>query len=193
MLRVYVILMVFLLSVGFSFVACGDKKEEAPPKTQESAQTTQTQVQPQEEKEAPGSPAVGEAALPPVLAAFSQEIVLIGEAPQKAAPDANLSFLVRVTNTSGETWFAKGSETDVTNRVRLGCFWLSSDGKEMIQTGHALLPGDLKPGEAVELGFEIKTPEKAGEYTLNITMVQEAVAWFSAKGADALKIPVMIE
>jgi hypothetical protein len=54
------------------------------------------------------------------------------------------------------------------------------------------LPHDLNPSESVTLRASIRAPEKAGQYLLQVTMVQEAVAWFSESDGGQLSIPVVV-
>lgn len=191
MSRFSVILAVFLLSIGVSLTACEDRKEGAPAQTEKVAPAVESKVE-IEEKAEPSGPE--EAVSPPVLTSFVQELAVVGEAPKRASAGAAIPLEVSVKNPSGEVWSAKGvSEEDVRNRVRLGAYWLSAKGEEMPQSADALLAEDLKPGESVKLAFEIKAPDAKGVYILHVSMVQEAVAWFSAKGAKSLDIPMMIE
>ncbi|WP_028320455.1 hypothetical protein [Desulfatiglans anilini] len=173
MSRASVIFVVFLLSIGASMTGCSDGKEEPASKTRQTA------------------PA---AVLPHVMTTFAQELAVVGEAPKKAAAGAVVPLIVRVKNASEQVWPAKGvSPEDVGNRIRLGAYWVSAQGKQLPEEGYALLTEDLRPGESAELALEIKAPDARGVHVLHVSMLQEAVAWFSAKGAEGLDIPMMIE
>jgi hypothetical protein len=43
------------------------------------------------------------------------------------------------------------------------------------------LPGDVAPGESVEVELEIATPRKPGEYILELDALREQLAWFSGR------------
>jgi uncharacterized membrane protein len=55
------------------------------------------------------------------------------------------------------------------------------------------LPRDLGPGESVTLRATIQAPENAGNYLLHVTMVQEAVAWFSDSDGGHVLISVSVK
>jgi cell division septation protein DedD len=77
--------------------------------------------------------------------------------------------------------------------VNLAYHWLDQKGRMVVFDGERTpLPHDLKPGESVTLKALIQPPEKAGSYTLEITLVQEGVAWFPEKGGGKLSIPVEV-
>jgi hypothetical protein len=54
------------------------------------------------------------------------------------------------------------------------------------------LPHDVQPGETVTLNAKIQAPDRAGKFTLRVTMVKESVAWFEDRGAQPLDIPVEV-
>ena len=54
------------------------------------------------------------------------------------------------------------------------------------------LPRDLEPGNSATLKAVILPPKPPGTYTLEITLVQEGVAWFPEKGGAKLSIPVAV-
>jgi cell division septation protein DedD len=53
-------------------------------------------------------------------------------------------------------------------------------------------PNDVKPGESVDLKANIRAPEKAGRYVLEVTLVQERSAWFPEKNGAKLVFPVSV-
>jgi len=59
--------------------------------------------------------------------------------------------------------------------------------------GRATLLVDLRPGEQAQLTFAVNAPQTAGEYFLEIDMLQESVSWFGLKGSPTLRLPVHIE
>jgi hypothetical protein len=54
------------------------------------------------------------------------------------------------------------------------------------------LPCVLAPGESAALKATIRTPSTSGKYKLILTMVQEAVAWFSDQGLNSPEIPLEV-
>lgn len=55
-----------------------------------------------------------------------------------------------------------------------------------------MLPWTLAPGESVALNANLRTPTTPGKYKLILTMVQEAVAWFSDQGINSPEIPLEV-
>jgi hypothetical protein len=99
---------------------------------------------------------------------------------------------VTVKNVSTKTWPSKPNQKG-RNAVNLSYHWLDRKRQMVVFDGlRTPLPRDLGPGESVTLKATIRAPEKAGEYLLHVTMVQEAVAWFSDSEGGQLQIPVSV-
>jgi hypothetical protein len=108
---------------------------------------------------------------------------------------ANETVLVDITikNTSTKTWPSKPNETG-RYAVNLSYHWLGPKRQMIVFDGlRTPLPRDLDPGESVTLRATIQPPAKAGEYRLHVTMVQEAVAWFSDNDGGHVLIPVSVK
>jgi SAM-dependent methyltransferase len=108
----------------------------------------------------------------------------------RVPPASRVHLIVRALNVSDTLWPARGRE-DGHFSIRLGNHWRSRWRKRLLRLddGRGELPRDLAPGEEVEIGIDITTPEKPGRYLLELEMVQEHVAWFGAP----LQIPVKVE
>ncbi|MBV9388345.1 MAG: hypothetical protein JOZ78_18130 [Chroococcidiopsidaceae cyanobacterium CP_BM_ER_R8_30] len=123
----------------------------------------------------------------PLPKIFSQEINVL-EPPTLVEPDVTIELPVFVKNTSNFLWSPTGaSPTDFSYH------WVDDSGK--VFSGNNVrtpLPHAVVPEEAVALNAVVKTPSQAGSYTLNLTMVQEMVAWFDDKGAGSPKIPITV-
>jgi len=94
-------------------------------------------------------------------------------------------------------WWARGAPVNPRpdNKFYLaaGNRWLKADGS--LQTnmdGRYGLVKDLKPGEETEVPLVITAPKDPGEYTLEIDLVQEQVAWFSEKGSPTAKAKITV-
>lgn len=99
---------------------------------------------------------------------------------------------VTVKNISSATWPSKPDEK---NRyaVTLSYHWFNKNGEAVVYEGlRTPLPHDLKPDESVTLKATIQAPDKPGTYTLELTMVQELVAWFPERGGEKLALPVNV-
>lgn len=55
------------------------------------------------------------------------------------------------------------------------------------------LPHPVHPGETMTLLVPLDAPDRAGEYRVTFGLVQELVAWFGAKGAPVLVVPVTVK
>jgi hypothetical protein len=98
---------------------------------------------------------------------------------------------ITIKNASTKTWPSKPNQRG-RNAVNLSYHWLDRKRQVVVFDGlRTPLPRDLKPGESVTLRATIRAPEKAGEYLLHVTMVQEGVAWFSESDGGQLSIPVV--
>lgn len=54
------------------------------------------------------------------------------------------------------------------------------------------LPRDIGPDERVSLKAMIQAPEREGRYVIEVTLVQEGVAWFPDKDGDKLTVAVNV-
>jgi hypothetical protein len=99
---------------------------------------------------------------------------------------------VTIKNGSTKTWPSKPNKKG-RHAVNLAYHWLDRKRQMVVFDGlRTPLPRDLGPGESVTLRATIRAPEKAGEYLLHMTMVQEGVAWFSESDGGQLSIAVSV-
>jgi hypothetical protein len=104
---------------------------------------------------------------------------------------------INVKNTSDVIWYQRGGlTTDRTDNkfyIAAGNRWLDKDGKLTSETeGHNGIPKDLKPGEATEMTLPITAPKQPGEWTMQLDMVQEGVAWFSERGSPVTNVKIQV-
>ena len=100
---------------------------------------------------------------------------------------------VTVKNVSPVSWPSKPNSKNL-HAVNLAYHWLDRKRKMVVFDGlRTPLPRDLGPGESVTLRATIRAPEEAGEYLLHMTMVQEAVAWFSDSDGGHVLISVSVK
>jgi len=93
---------------------------------------------------------------------------------------------VTVKNISSATWPSKPNAYDQ-HAVNLSYHWLTRRGQMVVFDGiRTPLPHDVAPGESVALKVAIQPPDQPGLYTLEVTLVQEAVAWFPEEGGAKL-------
>jgi hypothetical protein len=99
---------------------------------------------------------------------------------------------VTIKNASTKTWPSKPNQQGK-NAVNLSYHWLDRKRQMIVFDGlRTPLPRDLGLGESLTLRATVQAPEKAGQYLLHMTMVQEGVAWFSDSDGGHLSIPVSV-
>jgi hypothetical protein len=125
------------------------------------------------------------------LAGFKVEFGKHNIPAEMAAGEAVLAD-VTIKNASSRTWPSK-PDSRGRNTVNLSYHWLDRKRQVVVLDGlRTPLPRDLNPDESVTLRATIRAPEKAGEYLLHVTLVQEGVAWFSDRDGGHLSVPVSI-
>ena len=100
----------------------------------------------------------------------------------------------RVENRGGAAWPSRGNELHW-YQVNLGNRWLDAAGERLVtdMDGRTALPFDLAPGQTVELDLTVTAPARAGDYTLELDMIHEGVAFFRQKGSQPLRLVVRVE
>src|SRR5438067_7437576 len=127
---------------------------------------------------------------------FKAELTLI-DPPAKLRTGQKETIRVKVKNASDVMWWARGARinTRPDNKfyIAAGDRWLKSDGSLLTNMdGRYGIPKDLAPGEETELPLLITAPKEPGDYTLEVDLVQEQVAWFSEKGSPAGKTKITV-
>jgi SAM-dependent methyltransferase len=97
---------------------------------------------------------------------------------------------VVVTNNSPVEWphgIPAGRHICVANH------WLRQDGTMAVfDDARACLPRTIGPGERFEVPLRVQAPGDAGEYLLEIDLVQELVCWFAEKGSNTARSAVKV-
>jgi hypothetical protein len=143
---------------------------------------------------APLTPAESPAALPD--GAFKAEVTLI-DPPAKLRTGQKENLRVKIKNVSDVAWWARGGpvNTRPDNKFYLaaGNRWLKPDGSLVTNMdGRYGIGKDLQPGEETEVPLAITAPKEPGEYTLEVDLIQEQVAWFSDKGSPTAKTKITV-
>lgn len=106
-------------------------------------------------------------------------------APAALAADEVADLSVRLTNASAVTWPAD-------RLLKLGNHWLREGTLAVLDDGRRDLPAPLEPGDCVTLELRICAPPDAGEYEVELDVVQEFVAWWADHGQPTTRIPVTV-
>jgi hypothetical protein len=126
-------------------------------------------------------------------------VITVADPPAKLRAGQKQTIQVKVKNASDVLWYARGAVANnaPSNKFYLavGNRWLEADGEKLVtdMDGRQGLDRDLKPGEETEVPLVITAPKTAGDYTLEIDLVQEQVAWFHDKGSPTAKVKIRVE
>jgi SAM-dependent methyltransferase len=95
--------------------------------------------------------------------------------------------VVRVMNAGGSRWPAEAA-------LFLANHWHSTAGEMLIpEDARAPMPGDVDPGQSVDLTLRVQLPPAAGDYVLEFDIVHDEVCWFKQRGSPTLKGPVTVD
>lgn len=136
-------------------------------------------------------PAAPPARLQP-LRDFGQ--ILVAKDPVPGSVTAGeFELTIRVTNPTRETWPHIG-DTSGAFAVHLSYRWRTPEGRLVVPDGlRTPISRQLGPGNSVEVIARIQSPSEPGDYLLELSMVQESVAWFSDRQAAPLTINVKVD
>jgi hypothetical protein len=111
---------------------------------------------------------------------------------QVVGPTASEPLDVRLEarNTGQAVWLASGKGGR--GMVRLAWRWLDEEGKTD-STGREPLRYDLFPGQTYVFTPRIIAPRTPGPYTLELGLVSEWVAWFSARGVPPVRLSLTVD
>ncbi len=94
---------------------------------------------------------------------------------------------VLVHNASEHAWTPE-------QRLIIGTRWQAAPAGAFVDgfDSRLLLPGDVPPGDALELSVEVFVPRTPGLFTLSVGVLQDGVAWFVDHGAAEIRLDVDI-
>ncbi|MBX3581358.1 MAG: AMP-binding protein [Rhizobiaceae bacterium] len=100
-----------------------------------------------------------------------------------------MSLPVKLKNFSPVAW-----EPFERSALMIGNHWLSDDGGMRVWSdGRAPLKRRLGPGERAYMTLEIVAPHEAGNFLLEVDMVEEGIRWFTDVPIPPLQIPVRVQ
>ena len=104
------------------------------------------------------------------------------EAPRLIRPGEPVPVRIRAYNRGTRDWPA--SEGVETGCVRVGVQLLDRE-LALLNRDYfrQQLPRPVRPGEMIEVAFEVPAPTEAGDYHLKVDLVRENVAWFEIGGS----------
>jgi len=123
--------------------------------------------------------------------AMRAEINVI-DPPAQLHAGQQTTIQVSVKNVSQSQWLApERSGGDL--RLSVGNHWLDQDGVSIVNDdGRGPIFEDVAPNAAIVLRLVINAPRRAGEYQLEVDMLQEGTSWFAAKGSKTWRGKVTV-
>jgi SAM-dependent methyltransferase len=118
-------------------------------------------------------------------------LISVLESPAAVETEGRIPVRVTVRNVGDATW--PRSHAGRCSPVHLGNHWLDAAGNLVVNDdARAALPIDVPPGGEVELSLPARAPAAAGDYVLELDMVQEMVSWFRDRGSATARVPVTV-
>lgn len=127
---------------------------------------------------------------------FAARIGTVGLVPSTLEPGGEVWLFVGVSNESDVTWERQGAVgVNLGSRWRQGIAAAEGDPEPGPQVGlegpRSLLPR-MDPGAFETVSLTVRTPGEPGEYTLEIDLVYEQVAWFANRGVKPLRLAMRV-
>ena len=107
-----------------------------------------------------------------------------------------------VKNSGDTLWKARaGTRKQPAGEVHLNVFdWQEAvSGKSLKESqpqlfqARGFLPYDVAPGEEVSLTMEMRTPDLAGEFLIQLDLISELIQWFSAQGSQPFQQKIILQ
>lgn len=117
--------------------------------------------------------------------------------PAAMAPGSSADARIAFTNLGDAVWPDVLAGDPATRgggyAVRVAYDWTPASAPAPDTPGRrAELLHPVHPGETMTLLVPLEAPDQPGDYRLTFGLVQELVAWFGAKGAPMLVVPVTV-
>ena len=127
----------------------------------------------------------------PLPAASCRATITAAAAGLRLSPGETTTLAVTVENTSEDALPSLGGP-DGHLRVQLGSRWRHADGGIVTDGARTALPFDLVPRRPITLHHRVTAPTFAGDFVLELDLVQEDRAWFGELGSRPFRIPCAV-
>ena len=119
--------------------------------------------------------------------------ISVPDFPTTLVAGEKLKLDVHIINRGDSVW--AGCERNAGPlQVSLAGYWLDPSGQKVSwEEERTVLPADLAPAQEAVLRLTIDTPNQPGEYSLELDMLQEGVAWFGLKGSKTWRGSVRVK
>ena len=116
--------------------------------------------------------------------------ISILEWPRSLAPSGAAIVRVAVTNVSNAVW---QHDIPAGRHITVANHWLSQSGELVIaDDARARLTETMAPDSRAEIELAVRAPDTAGEYLLEIDLVQERICWFAERGSQTARAQVTV-
>lgn len=103
-------------------------------------------------------------------------------------PGQEIKIPVRIENPGPETWVSGGRLP-----VMISYKWYKDADMLSIEGERTSLPGPIKPKQSVNVDVRVVAPLQPGDFTVRISLVQEAVAWFMTRSNMFLQLTASVK
>ncbi len=134
-----------------------------------------------------------EATIPTPTDDFWQAQLVVLSVPNVLDVGKTATATVTITNVGQSRWVAATKEPDWRGSVRLSYHWYSDTEIVQWEGERTNLPHDLGPSDSATVEMRIFAPFQPGTYDLEITVVDEGVAWFDQKGNAGVRSRVEVK
>ena len=112
------------------------------------------------------------------------------ECPRSLQPSEAAMVRVAVTNLGNAVW---PNDIPAGRHITVANHWLSPGGEVVVaDDARARLTATMAPGSRAEIELAVRAPDAAGEYLLEIDLVQERICWFAERGSSTAKARVSV-
>ncbi len=113
-------------------------------------------------------------------------------APAPVSPGERVSVRCQIENRGTAAW-DRAAPRGV-GAVHLGAHLLSAEGAMLERDlARAELSRDVAPGESLEVEIALTAPPRRDDYTIELDMVKEGIAWFAGSGPSrSVRIPLVV-
>ena len=116
--------------------------------------------------------------------------ISILECKGSLAPSETALVRVAITNLGDAEW---SHDIPAGRHITIANHWLSRTGEVVVaDDGRARLTTPMAPGGQAEFELNVRAPDIAGEYLLEIDLVQERICWFAERGSPTARVPVNV-
>jgi hypothetical protein len=114
--------------------------------------------------------------------------------PAEMSIASDYRVTVSVANAGDAPWPDPVSMEGLPGAVLLSYHWLTPDRQMHFFEGEREGLGRMvAPGETVPASVTVRPPQTAGDYILQLDLLQGAAFWFAEKGSQTLEIPVKVK